>query len=112
MEQKQSFASQVSHLGAPHTDNTVDIAGGIIEVGDCQCMLASRNPVPLGGRIDLEDMGPGAENRLFPAIGRGKVDDAENRFWSLYRYRAAMCISLEMPKLLLSGARQIESQFG
>lgn len=61
----------VSHLGASHADNTVDIAGGIVEVGDCQCVLASRDPVPLGGWIDLEDMGPGAEDRLFPAVGRG-----------------------------------------
>lgn len=32
-------------------------------------MLAGRDPVPLGGRVDLENMGPGAEDRLVPGGG-------------------------------------------
>lgn len=29
-------------------------------------MLAGRDPVPLGGGVNLENMGPGAEDRLLP----------------------------------------------
>ena len=29
-------------------------------------MLASRDPVPLGGGVDLENMGSGAEDGLLP----------------------------------------------
>lgn len=29
-------------------------------------MLAGRHPVPLGGGVNLENMGPGAEDRLLP----------------------------------------------
>lgn len=32
-------------------------------------MLAGRYPVPLGGGVDLENMGPGAEDRLLPEGG-------------------------------------------
>lgn len=32
-------------------------------------MLAGRDPVPLGGRVDLENMGPGAEDGLLPEGG-------------------------------------------
>lgn len=30
-------------------------------------MLTGRDPVPLGGGVDLEDVGPGAEDGLLPA---------------------------------------------
>lgn len=29
-------------------------------------MFTGRDPVPLGGGVDLEDVGPGAEDRLLP----------------------------------------------
>lgn len=32
-------------------------------------MLAGGDPVPLGGGVDLEDVGPGAEDRLLPGEG-------------------------------------------
>lgn len=56
-------------LGTPNADDSVDIAGGIVEVGDSECMLASRNPVPFGGRVDLEHVRPCAEDGLLPAWG-------------------------------------------
>lgn len=32
-------------------------------------MLAGRDPIPLGSRVDLEDVSPGAEDWLFPEGG-------------------------------------------
>lgn len=55
------------HLGAAHADDAVDVACGIVEVGDGQGVLAGRDPVPFGGRVDLEHVGPGAEDGLLPA---------------------------------------------
>lgn len=60
-------AGRVPYLGAPHADDPVHIAGGIVEVGDGQGVFAGRDPVPFGGRVDLENMGPGAEDWLLPA---------------------------------------------
>lgn len=54
-------------LGTPEADDAVDIAGGIIEVGDSECMLARRYPVPLGGGVNLEHMCACAEDGLLPA---------------------------------------------
>lgn len=53
-------------LGTPKADDSVDIAGGIVEVGDSECMFARRDPVPLSGRVDLEHMRPSAEDGLLP----------------------------------------------
>lgn len=65
--------SVVPHLGAPHADDPVDVASGIVEIGDGQGVFAGRDPVPLGGRVDLEHVGPGAEDGLFPE-GQEKRD--------------------------------------
>lgn len=56
----------VPHLSPAHTDDAVDIPVGIIEEGHRDCVLAGWDPVPLGGRVDLENMGPCAEDRLLP----------------------------------------------
>lgn len=57
----------VPYLGAPHADDPVHVARGIVEIGDGQGVLAGWDPVPFGGRVDLENVGPGAEDRLLPA---------------------------------------------
>lgn len=36
-------------------------------------MLAGRYPVPLGGGVNLEYMGPGAEDRLLPGGGNTEM---------------------------------------
>ena len=38
-------------------------------------MLAGGDPVPLGGRVNLENMGPGAEDRLLPGGEKHRGDD-------------------------------------
>lgn len=58
-------------LGTPDADDSVDIAGGIVEVGDSERVLASGDPVPLGGWVNLEHMCPCAEDGLLPAWGEG-----------------------------------------
>ena len=58
-------------LGTPKADDSVDVAGGIVKVGDSECMFARRDPVPLGGRVDLEHMCPCAEDGLLPVWGEG-----------------------------------------
>ncbi len=54
------------HLGAAHADDAVDVTVGIIEEGHGDGMFAGRDPVSLGVGVDLENMGPGAEDRLLP----------------------------------------------
>lgn len=46
-------------------------------------MLAGRDPVPLGGGVDLENMGPSAEDRLLPGGGNtgGRMRYGNNYFW-------------------------------
>lgn len=58
-------------LGPAHADDAVDVAVGIVEEGNGDGMFAGGDPVPLGGGVDLENMGPGSEDRLLP--GRGNT---------------------------------------
>lgn len=55
-----------THLGAAHADDAVDAAAGIVEEGHGDCVLAGRQPVAFGGRVDLKDMGFGAVHGLLP----------------------------------------------
>lgn len=62
-----------THLCAPHTDDPVDVAAGIVEEGNSDGVFAGRQPVAFGGRVDLEDMSSGAEDGLLPAPDKGRV---------------------------------------
>lgn len=53
-----------SHLSPTHADDAVDAAAGIVEEGHGDGVLAGRQPVAFGGRVDLEDMSSGAEDGL------------------------------------------------
>lgn len=64
---KREPAGFTSHLGAPHTDDAIHSPVGIVEEGDGDCMLAGREPVPLGGRVYLEDVCSDTEDGLFPS---------------------------------------------
>lgn len=55
-----------AHLGAAHADDPVDAAVGVVEEGHVDGVFAGGDPVPLGGGVDLEDVGPSAEDRLLP----------------------------------------------
>lgn len=57
------------HLGPPNTNDAVHITVGVVEEGHGDSMFAGGNPVPLGCRVDLENMGPGAEDWLLPGGG-------------------------------------------
>lgn len=58
--------SSPPHLGAAHTDDPVHVAVGVVEEGHIDGVFTGGDPVPLGGGVDLEDVGPGAEDRLLP----------------------------------------------
>lgn len=73
------LSANAPYLGAPHADDPVHIACGIVEIGDSQSMLAGRDPVPFGGRVDLENMGPGAEDWLLPAREMNRAVRAEGK---------------------------------
>lgn len=59
-----------SHLSPAHTDDAVHAAACIIEEGHSDSMLAGWQPVTFGRRVDLEDMGSGAEDGLLPLKNR------------------------------------------
>lgn len=55
-----------AYLGSVHTDDAVAVSCAVIEVGDRHGLFAGRDPVLLGGGVDLEDVGSGGVDRLFP----------------------------------------------
>lgn len=55
------------HLGAAHADDAVDVAAVIVEEGHGDGVFAGRQPVALGGRVDLEDVSSGTEDGLLPS---------------------------------------------
>ena len=55
-----------SYFGPTHADDAVDAAAGIVEEGHGDGVLAGRQPVAFGGRVNLEDMSSGAEDGLLP----------------------------------------------
>lgn len=59
--------SCLAHLGTAHADDAVHIPVAVVEEGDGDGMLAGRKPVPLGGRVYLEDVRSGTEDGLFPS---------------------------------------------
>jgi len=61
------LSANAPSLGPSHTDDPVHIACGIVKIGDSQGMFAGRDPVSFGSRVDLENMGSGAEDWLLPA---------------------------------------------
>lgn len=72
-------SADTPYLGAPHADDPVHVACGIVEIGDGQSVLAGGDPVPFGGGIDLENMGPGAEDWLLPATEMNRAVRAEGK---------------------------------
>lgn len=60
-----------SHLGPAHTDDAIDAAAGIVEEGHGDGVFTGRQPVPFGGRVDLEDVSSGAEDGLLPSRHKG-----------------------------------------
>lgn len=53
------------HLRSIQANDAIHIPGTVEEVRHRYCMFTCRNPVLLGGRVDLEDVGPCAEDGLF-----------------------------------------------
>lgn len=56
-----------SHLSPAHTDDAIDATAGIVEEGHGDGVFAGRQPIPFGGRVDLEDVSSGAEDGLLPS---------------------------------------------
>lgn len=67
------------HLGPTHADDAVDVAVGIVKEGHGDGMFAGGDPVPFGAGVDLENMGPGAEDRLLPGGGGGSTEDEDEK---------------------------------
>lgn len=63
----------ISHLSPTHTDDAVDAAACIVEEGHGDGVFARRQPVAFGGRVNLENMSSGAEDRLLP-LKHNKAD--------------------------------------
>ena len=57
------------YLGSIHTDDPIAVPCDIVEVGDCDGLLARRHPVLLGAGVNLENVGSGGEDGLFSARG-------------------------------------------
>lgn len=49
-----------------HADDAIAVASAVIKVGHGDSLFTGRNPVLLGGGIDLEDMSSSGEDRLLP----------------------------------------------
>lgn len=60
----------MAHLRTTHADDAVHVPVAVVEEGDGDGMLTGGDPVPLGVWVDLEHMGPGAEDRLLPGARR------------------------------------------
>lgn len=65
-----------THLGSIHADDAVAVACAVVKIGDGDSLFAGRNPVLLGGWVDLEDMGPGGVDRLLP--GEQSTEERDN----------------------------------
>lgn len=61
-----------THLGPVQTDDPIYIPGAVEEVGDGDSVFTGGDPVLLGVGVDLEDVGPGAEDGLLSAQRRGR----------------------------------------
>lgn len=108
------LSASAPYLGAPHADDPVHVACGIVEIGDSQSVLAGRDPVPFGGRVDLENMGPRAEDWLLPTRetkravrGEGKLSNGARASTSWHCTRVALCTASGTSAIrLLSGDRR------
>lgn len=56
----------LSDLCSVHADDAIAVASAIVKVGHGDGLFTGRNPVLLGGGIDLEDMSSSGEDRLLP----------------------------------------------
>ena len=65
-----------TYLRSIHADDAVAVACAVIKIGDSDSLLAGRNPVLLGGWVDLEDMSPGGVDRLLP--GEQSTEERDN----------------------------------
>lgn len=59
-----------TYLGSIHADDAVAVARAVVKIGDGDGLFAGRDPVLLGGGVDLEDVGPGGVDRLLPGEKR------------------------------------------
>lgn len=70
-----------SHLCPAHADDAVHVAASIVEEGHGDGVLAGRQPVALGGRVDLEDMSSGAEDGLLPVKEQRQYRKINSHYW-------------------------------
>lgn len=64
-----------TYLGSIHADDAVAVPCAVVKIRDSDGLLAGRDPVLLGGWVDLEDMGPGGVDRLLPGEQRTEERD-------------------------------------
>ena len=77
------------YLGSIHADNAVAVTCAVVKIGDCDSLLAGRNPVLLGGWVDLEDVGPGGVNWLLP--GEQRTEERDNMRGGSLQIRHTIC---------------------
>lgn len=66
-----------THLGSVQADDSIYIPGTVIEVGHGDSMFTGGDPVLLGRRVDLEDVGPRAEDGLLSVRRKTETGDME-----------------------------------
>lgn len=86
------------YLGSIHTDDPIAVPGDIVEVGNGDRLLARRHPVLLGAGVDLEDVRPGGEDRLFPGRQKTLCESVERDFM----YNLRFLSHLLPPKMLMA----------
>ena len=92
-----------SHLGPAHADDAVDVPVGVVEEGHGDGMFAGRDPVPLGAGVDLENVGPGAEDRLLPGGGHAGDMMRYDEIWKmlLWNPHYVTCFCLKGKSLMV-----------
>lgn len=59
-----------THLASVDADDAIAVARAVVKIGDGDSLLAGGDPVLLGRRVNLEDVGPGGVDRLLPGEHR------------------------------------------
>lgn len=81
-----------THLGSIYADDAVAVTCAVVKIGDSDSLFAGRDPVLLGGWVDLEDMGPGGVDRLLP--GEQRTGDRDSMREGSLQIKHTICTNI------------------